>query len=230
MAAELPKSTLYTVPEGTIQTSEDEDFSENSQLLEIARNYARDNFLKRPNFKNGDVIQFLDIMNGYRNSGKLIYYGDFFHILEEEGHIDEYGYVPMGIKINQFGCSDYFSESIGHNCYIWHDHATYPKESHASLPSNILDDNDYCDHPHIVYFRDGWTLITNQPDSTSKPYEYGNNNELNLDVLPAGINRNKLMFNVLERDYRHINTDEMSDDDVDEDEDYIPDEDEEMSE
>lgn len=230
MAAELSKSTLYTVPEGTIQTSEDEDFSENSELLEAAINYARDNFVKKANFKKGDVIQFLDVINGYRNSGKLIYYDGSFHILEEEDYIDEYGYVPIGIKINQFGRADFFSESIVHNCYIWHDHVKYPKESQASLPSNILDNNNYCDHPRIVYFKDGWTLITNQPDSTNKPYECLDNNELNLDVLPSGINRNKLMFNVLERDSRYINTDEMSDDDVDEDEDYNPEDADDMSE
>lgn len=139
-------------------------------------------------------------MGGYRNCGKLVYYGGIFHILGEDADIDEYGYLPSIITINQFGNAKYFTKSITHNYYVWHDHVTYPKISEAVLPQNIMVNNDYYDHPRLVNFRNGWTLITNMPNSTDQPYSSENNDaELNLSVLPRRINLNKLMFNIIER-------------------------------
>lgn len=192
MSAEAhTKSRLISVPRGTISDSRDMDFHKNPVALREARTHAKAKL--EDNLKNGDVVQFLDVGHGYRNNGRLIYYGGEYLILANSNYINEYGYVPENIKINQFNCVDFFADSIMNNSVIWHDHTKYPVVREVLLPSDIANAPELGQF-RLVYFSNGWSLITNKADIRGCHYTFRSDYEINTDELPAGVNQHRLMY------------------------------------
>jgi hypothetical protein len=174
------RSKLIEVPQGIINgLIDDTDLDENEEAMSQAIEYVEEHLMEW-DLKNGDIVQFLDACDGYRNCGKLIWFNNACRALDCEEY-DTYGYIPSDITINQFKRADFFKKTIEHNMYIWHDHANYPVVRTTELPATASD--DYSDL-RLIEFKKGWSLITNCENILDRPYECNSPNDTDPINLP----------------------------------------------
>lgn len=197
MAAQgIRKSQLITIPSGLVNfdSANDHEEFDHEENMDTVVAYLEEHPEIVADIDDGDVIQFLDMGGGYRNTGKLIYYEGEYYGLGCNPY-DEYGYVPENININEFERADFFEDSVGHNYLIWHDHENYPVIKERTLPVDFNNNIDIFGRMRRVDFEGGWTLITNQDDIDEVPYTWNvDEPEFNLDMLPGHIDRAKLMY------------------------------------
>jgi hypothetical protein len=119
-------SRIWNIPEGTLPINKiptgqidhlDYDFPDLGFLTQVIKRNLKTNLLKK-----GDVIHF-DDYSDYRNDGKVLWDGHQAIFLADD--YDEYGSVPLSMTINQFPRTDFFTESIDHNNYVWFDYEGY---------------------------------------------------------------------------------------------------------
>lgn len=67
--------------------------------------------------KRGDLIGFE--CAGYRNTELYIFDGKSIIDLEDDDHLDEYGYIPKQFKVITEFPITYWTDRIGHNNYVW---------------------------------------------------------------------------------------------------------------
>lgn len=202
------RSQLFEVPTGVVDATDQMEFDK-PEAIDAAARYIKSNLAS--SLVSGDVVQFLDVEGGYRNSGKVVYYkGDVVNFADD---VDEYGALPKCVTINQFGVADYFRDAITHNTVIWHDWATYPAVSQSVFrsggwsvptrgPVQITPPGDF----RIIYFKDGWTLLTDYPsnDIVYAGYEYETEATVMPTHMPPGIDTSRMMYYVSDDNHPEI--------------------------